>query len=331
MKNLSRLIRGLAAIVAFPFAVFLAGCNGEFDPRAPLNEQMVVFSIFSTDRQIQFVRVEQSYMPSDFNPLSYSEDNTLRDAIVSVKALNGVYFLRDTLLPRPVESRYAVPLHAYVLNPFTPQRGRTYEVIVQSRYHGMASASVIVPGQSKISIDPPMVLVLDRPDRYPQDAPIVFVAQLSGDSKGYATRLLLYYDVLKGTKWVEERAEIPIGSADSSSYSLDIPWYPQFAAAPKTFQTGAIYRNGYYRAIVNKINSQYRSNRLTFKWTTFVVLQADKNLFEYYSSTHASMDPYSTRLDVPLVSTVDGGLGVVGAYSLDSLVGLLPGNFWGNR
>ncbi len=96
-------------------------------------------------------------------------------------------------------------------------------------------------------------------------------------------------------------------------------------------QIGLFYKNGYYRAIVNVVNSQYRSNRLIFKWATFVVLQADKNLFDYYSSTHPSQDPFSIRLDEPLVSTVSGGLGVVGAYSLDSLVRLLPGNFWGNR
>lgn len=136
---------------------------------------------------------------------------------------------------------------------------------------------------------------------------------------------------MKGSRWIEERVEIPVSSADTSNYSLDYSRYPELAVTSSTSQVALNYRNGYYRAILNKVNTQYQSNRLVFKWATFVVMQADKNLFEYYSSSHASLDPHSIRLDEPLVSKVQGGLGVVGAYSLDSLVNLLPGNFLGNR
>jgi hypothetical protein len=79
------------------------------------------------------------------------------------------------------------------------------------------------------------------------------------------------------------------------------------------------------------VNEQYKSTRLIFKWATLVLLQADENLYDYYSVVHASRDPFSIRLDEPMISTVSGGLGLVGAYSLDSLVNILPENFWGNR
>ena len=71
--------------------------------------------------------------------------------------------------------------------------------------------------------------------------------------------------------------------------------------------------------------------RIIFKWATIVVLQTDKNLYDYYSVSHASRDPFSIRLDEPMVSQVTGGLGMIGAYSVDSTVNLLPENFWGNR
>lgn len=56
-----------------------------------------------------------------------------------------------------------------------------------------------------------------------------------------------------------------------------------------------------------------------------------EHLFHYYSSTHADQDPHSIRLDQPLVSTLSGALGMVGAYSLDSLVTLLPERCSGDR
>ncbi len=311
--------------------MFFSGCDSSFDPRAPLDEQIVVFSVLSTDRKSQFVRVQQTYMPREFNPASYITDNAVRDAIVSFRASNGVYFLRDTLLARPDTSRYTIPLRTFVLSPFTPLRGESYEVIVQSIYYGVASASVLIPGESAISLSEEMGQILDRPDKNAQVALMTVIVRMSGVSKGFVGRLFLYYDVLKGSRWIEERVEIPISSADSSSYSLDFPRYPQLTFTPSTSLAGLYYRNGYYRAILNRVNSRYHTNRIVFKWATFVVLQADKNLFDYYSSTHQSLDPYSIRLDEPMVAGISGGLGMVGAYSLDSLVRLLPGNFWGNR
>jgi hypothetical protein len=309
----------------------LPACDSYFDPRGPLDQKMVVFSVLSTDRKIQYVRVQQNYMPQDFNPASYVSDNALQDVIVAIRASNGVYFLADTLLARDDTIRYRFPLRSFVLNPFTPLRGESYELIVQSIYYGVASTTVLIPGESAIELSGDTGPILDRPDKHPQDAPMPVIVRMSGVSKGFVGRLYLYYDVLKGSRWIEERVEIPVSSADSSSYSLDYPRYPQLAFTPFTAQAGLYYRNGYYRAILNKVNSQYQTNRIVFKWATFVVLQADKNLFEYYALTHQSLDPYSIRLDEPTTSGINGGLGMVGAYSLDSLVRLLPGDFWGNR
>ncbi len=323
--------RGLLSVVLALFSAGFVGCDQPFDPRGGLQEQVVVYSVLSTDRNVQFVRIETNYMAPEFSAYSSVSDNALRDAIVSIKAQNGLYIFKDTLLTREDTSRYKFPLHAYVLNPFTPQRGRPYQIVIQSASRGLLLADVLIPGQATIALTSEVVEVLGEPDKHSQDAPIIFTAQVSGDAMAYVARLFLYYDVLKGGAWVEERAEIPVRSADSSSYSLDFPFYPRLALCPSTGRIGLQYRNGYYKAIINRLNEQYRTTKLIFKWTTLTVLQADRNLFHYYNSTHPDLDPHSIRLDQPLISTVSGGLGMVGAYSLDSLVTLLPERFWGDR
>jgi len=312
-------------------ALVLAACKDTFDPRTALDQKMVVFSVLSTDRDIQYVRVQTDYMPAGYDPLSYTSDNFLSDAQVTLKDASKTYLLRDTLVARSDSGRYNFPLRAFYLNRFVPQRGKSYDLIVQSPSYGQAYATIVIPDKPKITIPPEVIQYIDRPDRYAQNVAITFILQLSSLSKGYVARFLLYYDVLKGSEWVEERIEIPISSADSSSYSLDIPRYPDLAASPNTSQVGMIYRNGYYRGTLNILNEHYKDTRLIFKWATVVLLQADKNLYDYYSITHASRDPFSIRLDEPMISTVNGGLGVIGAYSLDSTVNILPENFWGNR
>ena len=308
----------------------LTACKDNFDPRAPLDQQMVVYSVLSTDRNAQIVRVQQSYMPSAFDPTSYNSDNSV-NAIVTLKASNGMYLFHDTLLIQSDTSRYKFPLRAFTLNAFTPQWGETYQIVVQSADYGIATSSVTIPGQSRITVSAIVEDVVQHPEKYSLDTPMIFLVQLSGVSKGFVSRFLLYYNVLRGAKWTEERVEIPSSSADTANYSLDFPKYPELAVTPSTSQIALYYRNGYFRAILNQVNARYQSNRLVFKWATFVVMQADGNLFEYYTSAHAGLDPHSIRLDEPLVSKVSGGLGVVGAYSLDSTVTLLPGNFLGNR
>jgi hypothetical protein len=59
----------------------------------------------------------------------------------------------------------------------------------------------------------------------------------------------------------------------------------------------------------------------------YQLLQIDKNLYSYYLTTHSYNDPHSTRLDEPFFSDVVGGVGLVGAYTLDSLMHILPENF----
>ena len=319
-------------LTAYLLSLFILACEQPFDPRAPLDAQMVVFSIISTDRDVQFVRVQGTYMAPDVDAASYTSDNSVKDAIVSIRASNGVYFTRDTLLARPDTGRYKFPLYAYVLNPFTPERGRSYEVIVQSASRGQAFATVIVPGQPTLSIPTyETKRVLENSRNYADNVPLLFPVVLSPNAKGYVARLLLYYDVLKAKQWEEERVEIPVMSADPSRYGLYLPRYPQMALIPSTSEVGIVFRNGYYNAVIRNVRYVYPSNRIIFKWATFVLLQADRNLYDYFSVTHAGRDPWSIRFDEAMVSRMEGGLGIVGAYTLDSLVNILPSNFWGNQ
>ena len=317
-----------------PFCALLLSlaCNQPFDPRAPLEQQMVLYSVLSTDRNAQFVRVYLNYMPSDFDPSAYTTDNAVKDALVSIADPSKTYQLRDTLLSRPDTSRYKFPIHMYVLRPFIPLYGRTYNILAQSPSLGTVSASVVVPAKPKLSMALGANVILDNPRLRPPDLPITFLVQLSDIAKGYIARLFIYYDVLKGSEWVEERIEIPITSADSTSYSMDLPLYPRMTASTSTSQLGIVYRTGYYRGVIGRLTfTTYATNKIMYKWLVLVLLQAEKNLFSYYSSVHGYQDPWSIRLDEPVYSGVNGGVGIVGAYTLDSLVYPLPENFFGNR
>ena len=321
----------IANIICCLVLVTISACDQSFDPRGALDQRIVVFSVISTDREMQFVRVQANYMPPEYNPLSQPTDLSLKDAVVTLQGPTRNYTFRDTMYTRTDTSRYHDPMHMYYLPAFTPQRGKPYQLNVVSTQYGAVSGSVVLPDAPKITLQGDTRNILDRPDRSPLGSPMIFAVQLSKNTRGYIARLIVYYDVLKNSDSVEEAVEIPITSHDSTSYSMDIPVYPGMTAAVSTSATSLVYKNGYYKGTFNKKNSEYHDTQIIFKWATLVVLQADQNLYEYYANTHTSLDPYSMRLDEPLVSSVQNGIGLVGAYSLDSTVYLLPYDFWGNR
>jgi hypothetical protein len=306
-------------------------CDESFDPRGALDQQLVVFSVLSTDRDMQFVRVQANYMPPSYDPLSQTVDLSVRDASVTLNGPTKSYSFRDTTLARIDPGRYHDPIHLYYFAHFTPQRGKPYQLNIVSPSHGQVSGSITMPDAPKITLAQEVRDILDRPDKYAMGTPMIFSIQLSKYTKGFIAHLVLYYDVMKKGDWVEEAVEIPITSHDSSSYSMDIPVYPGMIVSSSTSGASVVYKNGYYKGTLNKKNSQYHDTQIIFKWATLVVLQADHNLYDYYANTHVSQDPFSLRLDEPLVSSVSDGIGLVGAYSLDSTVYLLPYNFWGNR
>ena len=292
---------------------------------------MVLFSILSTDRDQQFVLVNRNYMPPGIDPSEFTENTFVSDALVSVTGPGSTIFLQDTLFPRPDTSRYTFPTQAYYASPFVPQYETTYEVIAQSPTLRTASGSTLIPGKGTLTMYSSTQGILRLPERFPTEALIELYVHSAGRARGYVCRMHVYYDVLKGGQWVEERSEIPISSLDGG-YTVNGARYPTLTRRPESGDLTIFFRNGFYRAVVDHVTySKYPVGGLIYKWVVFTFLQVDQNLYEYYNVVHQYRDPLTVRLDEPTYSTVQGGVGLVGSYALDSLTYVLPGNFYGNH
>ncbi|MCX6135264.1 MAG: DUF4249 family protein [Ignavibacteriales bacterium] len=319
-------------LLNFLATLFLLSCNQPFDPKAPFQEQLVVFSVLSTDRNAQFVRVERNYMPPDFDPLAVVDDKAIPGAQVTVTDGLSTYRFRDTTLPRLDTSRFRSPIHAFVMSPFSPQAGKTYRFTVQTPGVESASASATIPSKSFPSMGITVPMILDSPGSFNSNEEMVFNVVLSTITRGFVGRLFLDYEVLEGSEWASKRTEVPLIALDPKFTSLKYVTYPQMIARTSTGFAAQIFRNYLYTATLSSISyDRYKSNKIIFNRVVFQVLQADKNLFNYFNVAHAYRDAQSIRLDEPMFSNVTGGTGLVGAYALDSLVHLLPEDFVYNK
>ncbi len=278
------------------------------------------------------VRVERDYMPSDFDIPAYTVDNSIAGATVALNSGIATYLLRDTTFPRADTSRYNSQLRGYVLNAFKPEYGKSYRISVQSKQYGSVSATVLVPSKPLLSLEASSYSVLDNPGSSPKEANIAFPIICGNDTRAFIGRLYVYYDVLKDGEWIEERAEIPVDYKYSGLADFRYVSYGSMRPTPTNNRAVGSYKNEFYsKTLIALSYGMYFNTKIIFNRVVFQLLQVDPNLYGYYLTTHAFNDPHSIRLDEPAYSNVVRGEGVVGAYTLDSLVHALPEGFGFNK
>lgn len=323
---------GFTIIAVCLVAGHLIGCNQPFDPRGEFDQMPVVFSVLSTDRNVQLVRVERSYVPSGNDPLGYTTDNFVPNATVTMSDGNITMRFHDTTFSRSDTSRFKSPLRAYSFGPFIPRYGIQYEVTVQSSELGTAGGKISVPTKPSLAFGASASDVMDYPGSHQKDDAITVEILLSDVTKGYIGRLFIDYSVYRGNDWVGERAEVPVRFTYSGTKDFRWVTYTQLTHRPTGHNLNQAFFNEMYNyALINVAYTKYPTNKIVFNRIVFQFLQVEQNLYDFYLLAHAFNDPHSMRLDQPDYSNIVGGVGVVGAYTLDSLVHILPENFVYNR
>jgi len=132
-------------LLGIPIFSQISGCDQSFNPKAPFEKQLVVFSILSNASDTQYVRVSTNYDVTGFDPSENQVDQSIVGAQVIVTGPSNSYRFEETLLPRSDTSRYKTPIHAYAVSPFRPEHGKTYNLAVTTGDLGTASGSVTIP------------------------------------------------------------------------------------------------------------------------------------------------------------------------------------------
>lgn len=298
----------------------LWSCDQSFDGRGPLDHKIVVFSILSTDRDLQFVRVEQSYMPDQYDPISYTGDTYLSGTRVSIRLGSKTWTLRDTLLPRPDTLRYKYPIHAFVAN-FRGSKGSKYYLDVSHPVLGKISSSVTVPWKPTIELAYPSGNMLGSPTSYSDSGNIVFKFTTV---IAFVGRMFVDYEVLDGGEWKLGRVEIPESYKSSELHDLAYVNYPKLTKTPSYIANGTFKNDLYQRVLRDVAFNKYRLTPIIFDRVVYQVLQVDSCIYRYINPDE---DPNSIRLDERVFLNINGGVGLFGAYSVDSLVFLLPETF----
>jgi hypothetical protein len=293
------------------------GCDNSFDPRGPYQKSLVVYSILSNRSDTQFVRIYTTYNPSGFDPAENTSDTYVRNAIVTLTDDSTTYRLRDTVITRVDKSRYTDDPSGYVAYPCLLRPGKSYRLTATSA-QGNVLAAVDVPGTGLLIPSNPFVLL--APDKYTTEY-IGVTIQISPFTRGYVVRLYIEYEVKVGSEWVRRREEIPSVAVTGSGSEVQYE-YPRLTRRTTDINQPNVniyFPISIYNAVFKRIVSQYGTDGFRLKSATYLLTQVEANLYKYFNLANGFQDQYSIRTDQPDFSNIQGGLGVFGAMTEDSV------------
>jgi hypothetical protein len=297
--------------------VLISGCENSFDPRGPYQKRLVVYSILSNSSDSQYVRVFTTYNPSGFDPAEVTADTYVRKATVTLTDDSTTYRLRDTSITRADKSRYTDDIGAYIAYPWHMRLGKSYSLSVASD-QGNASATVSVPDAGLLIPNNPFVL--KAPDRYNSEDVTVTI-KVSPLTRGYVVRLYLDYLVRVGTDWVHKREEVPTSGLSGSGATAQYN-YPKLTRRTSDVSQPYItvhFPITVYTGFFTKIVDQYGTDGYKLLTATYILTQVEANLYKYYNLANGFQDEFSVRTDQPDYSNIQGGLGIFGAMTVDSI------------
>lgn len=306
-------------------AVVLLACENGFDPRGTFEDRLVLFSVLTPATDTIQVRLQATYDPPGQDPLSQTTGPTFAGTAASLLwSRGGMLALRDTVLPHPNPGRYTTGLHLLTGAPLRVMRGETYTVRVDAPGYPRAEGTATVPGTAPFYFL--NEILLSNPGSY-QDHGLDVIVGLPPDAFGYLARLFVEYEVVSAGSLVE-RIEVP-SDLDVSTNGAK-PVYPALQGSSVSVErTTAIlemftFRTEAYRFALAEVGNRYGVANVRYRRAILFVTLVDEHLYKYYFLVNGFFDPYSVRTDQPDYSNVRGGVGVVGAYTVDTLSVQLP-------
>lgn len=284
--------------------VLTFSCEENLNPYGSLEEKYVLNCVIRGDSTFQVATLTKSYMATNGDPYSYTDDPAIKGA--TIRLWNGndkVVFLRDTSISEPETSNYDRPYSAYYTNSFQPKSNSKVEIEAILPNGKILRSQAYVPAQV-------MVFPSSSTQQIPPEEGNDLFIKWSSDQKNpvFIVRLAIYYFKHEDGQKKRNVFTIPLNYV---SYNNDfIPIYPK----PQSETIYAVSMETVNKAMQQISEGDENKGRYEILSCIAEVLSLNEELSFYYNGTARSSDSYSIKLDETDYSNIENGSGLFGIY-----------------
>jgi hypothetical protein len=297
-------MRKQVALVFILFAYFFISCEENFDPYGEFVEKYAFTCILKSNESSQIATLFKSYRPDGFDPLTYTEDPSVKGADIRVWYNDSVFVFRDSSVAREDTSRYKTPFSFYYNDKFTVANRKTIELEVLLPNGRRLRSSSITPRQ--IAFDNKSDVIIPPVGKNT----VQFFWNTLDEGTFFSPKLSFLYKQNINGEIVEKEKAIPIRYVSQGNDLL--PVYP----APGSSIT-IVYQLDAITKALEEISASdpNKGNYSVYQKIIFSLVAFDIPTSRYISSTGGNIDDLTVSVDVADYTNIDGGFGLFGSYS----------------
>lgn len=299
MKNL---FRSLSMLL---LGCLVLSCNQAFEPNAPANSRLVVYSILNSTSNTQYVRLATTY--------DVASAPAVHDASVSMVSNGKTIVFRDTTVADTSTDGRITPVDVYVAGKAPVTGGSTYTLKV-STPSGLSAS-----GTTTALVPPSFYLKYPVSLNYSSAYQLTVSQTFNNITGACVLRFYVEFNAYVNGAWELHRLEVPLRTYTNKDGEL-VKVYPAFALVQSltSVQQSVIveYDTLLYKQTRALAIQSYPAAPVRWTQAVFTLTQIDNALYTYYQLQNGPVDRTSIRLDQLDFTNITNGVGVFGGYAM---------------
>lgn len=276
-------------------------CNNDFDPKSPdFKERIVVFAVLDASKHTQMVRLAKSYDSRTSNPKDFFGSKEITDARIIMTNRKYTYTFNDTMITDSEGKQRKV----WVKSGLEMPEAEPFTLHVEATGLDPVSSNVSIPNRMFLYAS-----VFNSPSTNVRQVEVGSPTGVEAPAKGYLFKLILRGSKITGGNKVTIDKEVPL--------TVRMENGQQISLYPKLGRENVIF---FEVSMVIAVREELSKTWLAENIEAFVIGYAlDSNLYNYYYTARGFDDPLTVRQDLPDFTNINGGLGVFGSMTADTV------------
>lgn len=278
----------------------ISGCEDNLNPFFQKEDTFILNCVLKNDRSVQTALLSKSYFVDNFDPSSYNEDQSIKEAYIRIFFDDSVKIFRDTLVSKSENSVNTIT--SYFNDNFSTKPNTEYNL-----------EAVLNDGRkiTSTTTSPKTVTFKYTSDNLipPPNKRTVRVSWNSEETKLYtAARFKFIYFKKENGIDVRYEKEVP------RAYAIENGEYKAYYPEPSYDNSITVEMNAFDRSLREISEGDPNKENYTILAFILEILVYDKNLTAYYASKTELGESFSITTNESDFSNINGGRGIFGSY-----------------